>query len=133
MTAEKPSQPAVQATHNPTAEPAGAPPSSPAEPTSPSRSAASRARSLCYQIWIDNALPLLAIVLALIVGAIVIILTSAIKPGASISLSLPLEAYAALWEGSLGSPNGRVSTLVFATPLILTGLGIGLAFKAGLF
>jgi general nucleoside transport system permease protein len=133
MTEEKPVQPAVESADKPTTEPAVAPPSSSSEPNASSRSAASRVRSLGNQIWSAVALPLLAIVLALIVGAIVIILTSAIKPGASISLSLPLEAYSALWEGSLGSPNGRVSTLVFATPLILTGLGIGLAFKAGLF
>jgi ABC-type uncharacterized transport system permease subunit len=133
MTEEKPVQPTVESADKPTAEPAVAPPSSSSEPNSSSRSAASRVRSLGNQIWSAIALPLLAIVLALIVGAIVIILTSAIKPGASISLTLPLEAYGALWEGSLGSPNGRVSTLVFATPLILTGLGIGLAFKAGLF
>lgn len=85
------------------------------------------------QIWSQLALPALAILLALIAGAVVIILTSALEPGKPMDLGLPLRAYGALLEGSLGSENGRVSTLVQAAPLILAGLGIGLGFKAGLF
>lgn len=85
------------------------------------------------QIWSQLALPLLAIVLALVAGAVVIILTSALSPGKPMDFGLPLRAYGALLEGSLGSENGRVSTLVQAAPLILAGLGIGLGFKAGLF
>jgi simple sugar transport system permease protein len=85
------------------------------------------------QVWSALALPLLSILLALVVGGVVIILTSALEPGASINLALPFEAYGALFQGSLGSANGRVSTLVQAAPLMLAGLGIGLAFKAGLF
>ncbi len=78
-------------------------------------------------------MPLLAIVLALIVGAVVIVLTSALEPGASMDFGLPLRAYQALWQGSLGSDTGRVTTLWQAAPLMLAGLGVGLAFKAGLF
>lgn len=85
------------------------------------------------QLWSALAMPLLAIVLALIVGAVVIVITSGLAPGASIDLTLPLRAYQALWEGSVGSETGRVTTLVQAAPLILAGLGVGLAFKAGLF
>jgi simple sugar transport system permease protein len=85
------------------------------------------------QVWAQLALPLLAIVLALIAGAVVIILTSALEPGKPMDFGLPLRAYGALLEGSLGSENGRTSTLVQAAPLILAGLGIGLGFKAGLF
>lgn len=134
MTDDKGTQPTVDATDKPTAEPAVAPTSSTSEaPEAPNRSLGSRLRSIGNQVWSAVALPLLAIVLALIVGGIVIILTSALKPGASIDLTLPFKAYSALWDGSLGSPNGRVSTLVQAAPLMLTGLGIGLAFKAGLF
>jgi ABC-type uncharacterized transport system permease subunit len=84
-------------------------------------------------VWATLALPLLAIVLALIAGAVVIILTSALEPGKPMDFGLPLRAYGALLEGSLGSENGRTSTLVQAAPLILAGLGIGLGFKAGLF
>jgi|SRR4051794_29308106 len=78
-------------------------------------------------------MPILAIFLALIVGAIVIVLTSVLEPGASMDLGLPLRAYQALWQGSLGSENGRITTLVQAAPLILAGLGVALGFKAGLF
>jgi simple sugar transport system permease protein len=133
MTDERDTQPAVEATEKPTAEPAAVPSSTSSEPAAPERPQGSRVTRIGNQIWSAVALPLLAIVLALIVGAIVIILTSALKPGASIDFTLPFKAYAALWEGSLGSPNGRVSTLVQAAPLILAGLGVGLAFKAGLF
>ncbi len=85
------------------------------------------------QLWAQLAMPLLAIVLALLAGAVVIIVTSALEPGQAIDFTLPLRAYGALIDGSIGSENGRVSTLVQAAPLILAGLGVGLAFKAGLF
>ncbi len=42
------------------------------------------------------------------------------------------QALAAFWHGSLGSPYAIVSaTLVRATPLILTGLAVAIAFRAG--
>jgi len=91
------------------------------------------ARSLAAQLWAALAMPLLAIVLALIVGAIVIIITSGLGTNATIDFGLPFRAYQALWQGSLGSETGRVSTLVQSAPLILAGLGVALAFKAGLF
>jgi ABC-type uncharacterized transport system permease subunit len=115
---------------------AGAPTTPPASPTNkedgpPSMSA--RARALLAQAWSVLAMPVLAIILALIVGAVIIILTSALKPGASFDVGLPLRAYQALFQGSLGNENGRVTTLVQAAPLMLAGLGVGLGFKAGLF
>jgi simple sugar transport system permease protein len=45
----------------------------------------------------------------------------------------PLEAYGALLEGSLGSTFGLSVTLVRMTPLLLTGLAVALAFRAGVF
>ncbi len=43
----------------------------------------------------------------------------------------PAPALRALWRGSFGSPYVIVSaTLVRATPLILTGLGVAIAFRA---
>ena len=46
----------------------------------------------------------------------------------------PLPAMRALWEGSLGSFYALSSgTLVRATPLILTGLAVAVAFRAGVF
>jgi general nucleoside transport system permease protein len=109
------------------------PPASPTNIGGPRNAVYERARSALRQAWDTLALPLLAIVLALVTGAVVIILTSALRPGAEIDVGLPLRAYAALFNGSLGSENGRVSTLVQTAPLLLTALGIGFAFKAGLF
>src|SRR5687767_9607409 len=109
------------------------PPTSPTNEPARGSAWSGRLLSLGNQVYATMALPLLSILLALIVGAVVIILTSALEPGKPIDFGLPLRAYAALFEGSLGGENGRVSTLVQATPLILAALGIGLAFKAGLF
>jgi simple sugar transport system permease protein len=45
----------------------------------------------------------------------------------------PGPALAALWRGAFGSPYAIVSaTLVRATPLILTGLAVAIAFRAGI-
>ena len=70
--------------------------------------------------------PLGAIVLALIIGALIMIATSV--PPATI-----LQSFVALADGALGSVNAVSETLTAAIPLVLAGLGIGLAFRAGLF
>src|SRR3979490_1850313 len=72
-----------------------------------------------------NALgiPFLAVVTALVVGALVIA-----APGGNVLL-----AYQGLWEGSLGRPQSISESLVWATPYIFGGLAVALAFKAGLF
>jgi simple sugar transport system permease protein len=77
-------------------------------------------------------LPAAALVLALITGAVFIVVSSPLVKG-ELDIGLPLNAYRALVEGSLLSPNGWIDTLVNATPLILAGLSVGLCFKAGLF
>ena len=75
-----------------------------------------------------------AILLAVVIGGIGIILFSGLLPNHSaFDLGLPVAAYGALWSGAVGSTNGIGSTLSYATPLILAGLGVGLGFKAGLF
>jgi simple sugar transport system permease protein len=83
--------------------------------------------------WALLAVPVAAIVLALIVGAIVILVSTALLPGKAFDPLLPLTAYAALFQGALGSPNAIVETFVQGAPLLLAGLGVGLGFKAGLF
>ncbi|MCX5569084.1 ABC transporter permease [Kaistia nematophila] len=45
----------------------------------------------------------------------------------------PLTAYSALFEAALGSRNGLAETLLRTVPLSLCGLGIALAFRAGVF
>ncbi len=89
------------------------------------RTPLARARSLI-------ALPAGAILLAFIVGAVVMLVSSPLVTG-HFDPSLPLRTYAAIVEGSLLSVNALVDTVVAATPLILVGLAVGLGFKAGLF
>ncbi len=69
--------------------------------------------------WIDLVYPLAAAGLAFVLGAVVLALLGA-SPG---------EAYAALLKGAFGSRNAIAETLVKATPLLLVGLGICIAFR----
>ncbi len=68
-------------------------------------------------------IPLLAVITAFALGAVVILAT-----GGDV-----LKAYQGLWEGSLGRPPSLSESLVWATPYIFGGLAVALAFKAGLF
>jgi simple sugar transport system permease protein len=77
-------------------------------------------------------IPALSVVLALLVGAVIMILTSPLVTG-SFSLTLPLEAYAAMVTGAFGSVNAIAETLRNATTLLLAGLAVGIGFKGGLF
>lgn len=92
-----------------------------------------RGPSLLRRAWQGLAVPLVSIILALIVGAVVIIVTSLLVPNTKFDPLLPLRAYRALLNGSILSYDGLVETFVQATPLLLAGLGVGLGFKAGLF
>jgi simple sugar transport system permease protein len=74
----------------------------------------------------------IAVVLGLVVGALLILLSSALSEE-GFDPRLPFTAYAALLEGSLGSLRGIGNTLNSTTPLILTGLSVAFAFRAGLF
>ena len=77
------------------------------------------------------AVPTVAVVGALIVGAIIVILSS--LASGELDLLLPLQAYGNLFEGAFGSLRGILFSIVSATPLILGGMAVGLGFKAGLF
>ena len=76
--------------------------------------------------------PFLAIVLALVTGALIMILFSPLVHG-SFDILLPVRAYAALFTGAFGSLDAWVRTITYATPLILAGFAVGIGFKAGLF
>jgi ABC-type uncharacterized transport system permease subunit len=91
-----------------------------------------------------NALlvPLLAILTALIVSAIIIAVTdiSALRvwgsePGkaAADTFGTIKNAYVALFQGAFGSASAWSETLLMATPLILAGLSVAIGFRAGLF
>ena len=77
------------------------------------------------------AVPFVAVVGALVVGAIIITLSS--LASGPLDLTLALRAYADLFQGAFGSLRGILFTIVSATPLILGGMAVGLGFKAGLF
>lgn len=89
-------------------------------------------RGLAARAWSRAALPILAIALALAVAAVIIVLSSAFT-GFGFQPLLPLFAYANLLAGAFGSGTALGNTLVATAPLILGGLAVGLAFKAGLF
>ncbi|MFD1956696.1 ABC transporter permease [Paenibacillus thailandensis] len=74
-------------------------------------------------VWKPLLSPLIAVVLGLAVGAIAIWTV-----GGSVT-----ETYAELWKGAFGSFYFTTSTLTRATPIILAGLGVSLAFRAGFF
>lgn len=88
--------------------------------------------SVVRRVWRVLALPLISIGLSVIVGSLVIILSQWLVAG-ELQPGLAFKAYAALISGSVGNFNSIVNTLVATTPLLLGGLSVGLAFKAGLF
>jgi len=71
---------------------------------------------------LSGARPILAIILAFAVSAVMIV-----AQGAN-----PFEAYWAMLRGSFGSVAALANTGVRAAPLLLGGLGVALGFKAGL-
>jgi simple sugar transport system permease protein len=61
------------------------------------------------------------VALALVIGAVLLL---ALRVN-------PLEAYGAMVQGAVGTVSGLTQTLVKATPLLLVGLGITIAFRGG--
>ncbi|MBK5265968.1 MAG: ABC transporter permease [Acidimicrobiia bacterium] len=86
--------------------------------------------------------PALAVLTALIVGAVIIAVTDldtlplwGTDPGEAFRLTMSGigKAYKALLVGSVGSQRAISETLFAATPLILAGLAVAVGFQAGLF
>jgi len=82
-----------------------------------------RGGNLWAQLWKTISIPLAAVLLAALIGAIILIMSGA----------NPLQAYAALLQGAFGSTKAIGRTLEKATPLIFSGLAVAFGFKAGLF
>jgi simple sugar transport system permease protein len=87
-------------------------------------------------------IPALALLLALLVGAVIIMVTDVEawqmmdeSPRAAIRHMLTgvWTAYKALFLGAFGSVRAISETLFTATPLILTGLAVSVGFRTGLF
>ena len=70
-------------------------------------------------------IPLLAVLSALIVGAVIIIMTD--------GFGAVLPAYSALLRGAFGGWQAISETLLVSAPLILAGLAVAIGFQAGLF
>ncbi|MFQ4147739.1 ABC transporter permease [Arthrobacter sp. LAPM80] len=131
--------------NGPAGKPAGTPETPPKE---------NNGTQLVREIMSGNAvISLLAVVVALVIGGILIAVTDVrvttafgyffSDPGATFRAiwAAVSDAYGALWRGATYDPGARTwqgrlgifETLTFATPLILSGLAVTLAFRVGLF
>jgi simple sugar transport system permease protein len=84
-------------------------------------------RYLARVVWEDLQStilrPIVSVVLAIVFGAVILL---------SIGVN-PLAAYGAIVHGAFGSRVSLADTLLKTAPLILAGLGVLVAFRAGLF
>ena len=71
-------------------------------------------------IAVNVLIPISGMFIALLIGAVMLLVLGA----------NPLTAYSALVEGAVGSVYSLTQSLVKATPLLLVGLGICIAFRA---
>lgn len=76
-----------------------------------------------YYIFLERITPLIAVLFALLVGAIVIMLIG----------EDPIFVYKTLFSNAIGNRDGWGNVLFRATPLIFTGLAVAFAFRCGLF
>jgi len=76
-----------------------------------------------YYILLEKITPLIAVIFALLVGAIVIMLIG----------ENPVFVYKTLFSNAIGNRDGWGNVLFRATPLIFTGLTVAFAFRCGLF
>ncbi|MFP4074614.1 MAG: ABC transporter permease subunit, partial [Actinomycetota bacterium] len=70
-------------------------------------------------------IPLLAVLSALVVGAVIIVFTDGFEA--------VLPAYSALFRGAFAGWGPISETLLASTPLLLAGLAVAVGFQAGLF
>lgn len=69
------------------------------------------------------ALTIISVILGLVVGALILLFIG----------YNPLEAYRIMLNGIFSKPKYISWTVIYATPIILTGLSVAFAFKTGLF
>jgi general nucleoside transport system permease protein len=77
--------------------------------------------SQAFNRSLETLMPVLSVFVALIIGAVVLLVLK----------KDPVEAYTAMFQGAFGNVNGITQTLVKATPLLLVGLGICIAYRGG--
>ncbi|MFH2116199.1 MAG: ABC transporter permease [Spirochaetota bacterium] len=73
-----------------------------------------------FELFLRTAIPFLGVIAALLISAIILLLLK----------TNPVVAYSAMFQGAFGSVNGWSQSLVKATPLLLVGLGVCIAFRA---
>lgn len=115
----------------------------------------SRAQQVLKEILGGSAMiSVLAVVLAMVAGAILIAFTDdKVQEAAGYFFSRPMDTFAAIWDAVSGAYSALfqgsiynfrrptfadgirpfTETLTFATPLIAAGLGLAVGFRAGLF
>jgi general nucleoside transport system permease protein len=115
----------------------------------------SRWHTMLHQIATGNAIiSVLAVLLALVVGAIMIAFTDErVQEASGYFFARPGDTFGAIWESVAGAYSALfqgsiynfrrgdfiagirplTETLTFATPLIAGGLGVGLGFRVGMF
>ena len=84
---------------------------------------APRLRKMASEVWRAALIPVLAVITALAVGAVIILLSG----------KNPILTYWGLFLGAFGSLDAISETFVWATPYIFAGLAVALAFRCGLF
>jgi general nucleoside transport system permease protein len=110
-------------------------------------------RAAVARFWALAAVPIISIVLALLLGSVLIIASSLVTDK-SLNLLLPIVAYENLLQGATGlsfldvvgktvtinfsidpdqASRALTSTMAATSPLVLSGLAVGIGFKAGLF
>ncbi|BDZ53803.1 hypothetical protein GCM10025870_08760 [Agromyces marinus] len=131
------------------------PPDEPVIEREPDGDEPSRWQQAFREIATGNAIiSVLAVLLALLVGAVMIAFTDErVQAAAGYFFARPGDTFVAIWDSVAGAYSalfqGSVynfrrpdfasgirpltETLNFATPLIAAGLGVGLAFKVGMF
>ena len=70
--------------------------------------------------FLAYSIPVIAVVAALLFGAVMLLLLGAD----------PIEGYVEMFVGAFGSGDALVATILKATPLLLVGVGIVIAFRA---
>jgi simple sugar transport system permease protein len=73
-----------------------------------------------FEFFLRTAIPFLGVIAALLISAVILLFLK----------TNPLVAYGAMFQGAFGSVNGWSQSLVKATPLLLVGLGVCIAFRA---
>jgi ABC-type uncharacterized transport system permease subunit len=123
--------------------------------TDPQDARGERSRSILREIASGDVLAgVLAVVLAIFVGSVMIAATDdAVRASAGYITARPSDFFTAVWEAISGAYSAMfrgaifnynltepaqqwrplTETLKFSGPLILGGLGVGIAFRAGLF